>query len=197
MKMVRMMLALLFWGQTAHAGLVAGKWGLGAGIESGGGELSIIRTHSDRTAWAIDARLGYSDVSEPDDFTGVVLTKAHSVSVDMGPRVRRFARPGAERSPYVDAYVHGILRSLRYPLASTSNSRSRSYGVTIGLGLGVEYLTRWNFSVAAHTDFLQATYLRDHTARDSTAYSPALDAWATEFRAELAFSPRLLVRAYF
>ncbi len=158
---------------SSRATEIQGKWGLGVSVGSlfsSGAEASIIRGRSARTAWIgdivvnvnSDHRTVTTDLVSPyPDTTLVGGTKNEHYSIEVGPRLRRFAAPGSSFSPYGDVYAHFFDTTARLSSPSSSESATQMGG-KIGIAIGAEYFsTRWPFSVAVHTDVVAFTALHE------------------------------------
>lgn len=194
---------MLLGAVNAGATDIAGKWGIGAALFNTGFETSLIRGHSNRTAWVFDVSLNGGSVdrtdkqsTSPDD----VKINGNDWGISVGPSLRRFFRPESEFSPYGDLFVAGNYQRQHGEStigSSTSTSTNTLSGVETGLRFGLEYFTRWHFSIAADTDILSLRW--DRFSQKQEQQLPAVQASATENRyaASFALAPRLLVRAYF
>jgi hypothetical protein len=54
---VTVILAVVIGAGEASAVDIDGKWGIGAGVFGGGGEVSLIRGRSERSAWLLELQL--------------------------------------------------------------------------------------------------------------------------------------------
>lgn len=194
----------LMLGLAGNAGAVdiAGKWGIGATLFNSGVETSLIRGHSDRTAWVFDVGFLVNTSDRTDESTGQPNVTANSDTwrVNAGPGLRRFFRPSSEFSPYADwfvsvSYLHDHGETTAPPAQTTNES---IFGVGTGLAFGLEYFTRWHCSIAADTDVFGLRWDRD-SARGESAVIPGLVVKSTQnrFVTTLGIAPRLVVRAYF
>jgi len=172
----------------AGAADIAGKWGIGAAVFNGG-EVSLIRGHSARTAWLFDVGMQQESVEAEghDDI----------VAVFAGPGVRRFARPGDSFSPYWDVRVRGgyLQAHDRGPSAFGSfTNTTTSWAATGQFGFGLEYFTSWHFSVAVHSDLAQVSYEhRTETLTSTFTRRTSQNSVASAIR----LSPALYARVYF
>jgi len=175
---------------------IAGKWGIGAGVLGGGGEISLIRGHSERTAWLFEVQLSGSNGNEQVEYTtpgGPALTpvdrNSSSFSIAAGPGLRRYSRSPSEFSPYFDVSIRGTYRRSH----TTGSPTYTGIGTGLGLGFGLEYFTRWHFSVAAHAPVANLSWFRDRADHGDGLYVEKRG----EIRATIAVRPSLFVRGYF
>jgi hypothetical protein len=166
---------MLLGAGPAGAVAVQGKWGIGAGLFGGGGELALIRGKSERSAWLFEFRLDGERRDAASDY------EAKFFSVAAGPGFRRFARPKSEFSPYYDVTLVGL-----YSRVYSGFSSSTGYGAQASLDFGLEYFTRWHFSVAGHTSVVNARWAR---SRSGGPHS-------TTTLANIGIYPALFVRGY-
>jgi hypothetical protein len=188
-------IGVLVWGvalvHPVSAADVAGKWGVGAGVFAGGGEVSLIRGHSQRTAWLFEVQVsGNSENYEAETITlgGVVSSdyNRNSLSVGVGPGLRRYTRPSSEFSPYFDVSIGGVYRRFH-----ESGSTSNAWGASAAFDFGLEYFTKWGFSVAAHTPVTTVSWVRDKRVDGNFVQR------SSEIRADVGVRPSLFVRGYF
>jgi hypothetical protein len=110
-----------------------------------------------------------------------------------GPGYRRFTRPTEEFSPYWDIRVRGSYS--HSSTSSGSNTKFTDAGVLTDFSIGLEYFSKWHFSVAAHAGLARAGWI--HSVQKQTV--PGTEARVirnTEF-ASIGLSPVLFVRGYF
>jgi hypothetical protein len=193
MKRVVPVLALLLCAPSAWATDIDGKWGIGAGLFNGGSEISLIRGHSERTAYVFDVQLA-GDVEDnklnygagPDQ-----QSNQNSWSVGFGPRLRRFTRPSSEFSPYWDLFM-----STNYTRSHASGDRNgHRWGLATGVGFGLEYFTPWHCSIAAHSGFARLAWDQYHSESGTAPNTFGID--QRNFSVGIGIAPTLYVRAYF
>lgn len=196
MKVMCTVVMLVLSASGAGAVEIRDKWGIGAGLFSGGSELSLIRGHSERTAYVFDVVFGGSARDSRRETAGPTPSELESNSNDwritVGPRLRRFTRPSSEFSPYWDVFA-----STNYGRAHFSGGprNSTTVGASTGLGFGLEYFTKWHCSIAAHTSVFRVSWTR---FRSRTGADP--DVTISEdsvTSAELFIQPLLYLRGYF
>ena len=105
MKTAFVVIGLMILGASgAGAADIQGKWGIGAGLFGGGGEVSLIRGRSERSAWLLEFRAEGSNAdSRLESGTPGVPTRegnSNSSRFAGGPGLRRFTRPQAGVSPW-------------------------------------------------------------------------------------------------
>jgi hypothetical protein len=189
-KTMAAVVVLMVLGATSAAAVdIDGKWGIGAGVFGGGGEVSLIRGHSDRTAWLFDVELGGNNTDFKDTQPGLpAQTSSRNVfDIAAGPGLRRFTRPQAEYSPYFDVRLRA-----RYNREHDSVITGTTLTTSTSLALGVEYSTRWHFSVAAHSSVADIAW-----SRSRVTYYGADFRRATDWSAAIALHPAIFVRGYF
>jgi hypothetical protein len=201
MKTTMAMVACMVLGATsAGATEIAGKWGIGAAVFGGGGELSLIRGHSARSAWLFDVFISQrSDELKAES----ILPSSPTVTQDLGaltfvagPGFRRFSRPSEAFSPYWDIRVRGSYARSRGETPSTQDIDTRTdSGVQGEFSFGLEYFTSWHFSVAAHTGLARAAFV--HSTQEQA--TPTFNVRFTDdtVSSSIGLSPVLYVRAYF
>jgi hypothetical protein len=109
--------------------------------------------------------------------------------VSGGPGLRRFTRPGAEFSPYVDFGLRATYDRIHQSGFATRTGA----GASALFGFGLEYFTPWHFSVAAHSSVAGLSWRRSRTDyRDGLQEDRFTDLSAT-----VALRPLLFVRGYF
>jgi hypothetical protein len=168
-----------------------GKWGIGAGIIGSTSEIAIMRGHSARTIWALDAAFDQDARSS----TGqIVPGKTDRGSVTIGPHLRRFTRATEGLAPYWDVRLDGTYDKSDEGSGPFSNARWDA-GLETGLGLGAEYFTPWSFSIALDSDLVSAGFTRSHLTDQSG--TTARSTWSTVYFTHLGVHPLLLARAYF
>jgi hypothetical protein len=183
---------------SAGATDIAGKWGIGAAVFNGGGEISLIRGHSARSAWLFDVSIA----QRSDQTTAESTPSATNETIDLnsvrflaGPGYRRFTRPNDAFSPYWDIRVRGSYAHA-HRSSSTQETTSRTDSGAEGeFSFGLEYFTSWHFSIAAHTGLAQLTWIHS-TTEDATPFSSA-QRTTDSVSSEIGLSPVLYVRAYF
>jgi len=174
---------------------IRGKWGIGAGVFGSETETSVIRGRSERSAWVVNLSFGGEAVDSRADGTplpGPYEGNYNSWRVAAGPRLRRFTRPASDLSPYWDLFLaSGYSRTH----SSVGRRNSTAVNVVSGLGFGLEYFTRWHWSVAADTRVLEVRWDR---FRSTEGVEP-LVLRHTDHRYSTSFglSPRLFARGYF
>ncbi len=191
---------------SSRATEIQGKWGVGVAVGSlfsSGAEASIIRGTSARTAWIGDitvnvssshgnSKLAYHTPYEDTTFVGPARTDR--ATIEVGPRLRRFASPGSSFSPYGDVYVHftDVFNHTSQP--NFANSATQ-IGGRVGIAIGAEYFsTRWPFSIAAHTDIL--TFAVAHSTSKSNENGRVFAASSTDLSGAATLHPVVQVRVY-
>lgn len=169
---------------------IQGKWGLGALISTDRGtvETSLIRGWSNRGAIVIDA----SYFGSSSRLGGTLSSLQENQSFAVGPRLRRFTRTDAEFSPYVDLFAHAVGQVSLNSNSSGFQNDTRGWGGEAGLSLGMEYLTRWHFSLALQTNVATFSYMKTHETS-----TPGVSGDGSLWRASAGFSPQLFIRGYF
>lgn len=189
-------LCVMMLAGTSVAGAVdiKDKWGIGAGVFNSPAEASLIRGHSNRTAWVFDLSFGGSVVDSKDEYPGSGTVSEYNSNdwrVVAGPRFRRFLRPSSEFSPYWDLFL-----SASFGRSHRSGPVNRtSVGLGSGAGFGLEYYTPWHFSIAAHTDVFEIRWDRSRRR----AGLPPYENVETDrlYGGSFGLDPRLYLRAYF
>lgn len=187
---------LLVGASGAGAADIKGKWGIGAGVFGGGGEVSLIRGKSERSAWLFDVFSTQRYESAELEVIPPVPTSdqtRRSFSIVAGPGYRRFTRPTEEFSPYWDVRARAT-----YGRTSTSSGVGdlrTDVGLRGDLSIGLEYFTRWHFSVAAHTGIAQLGWVRSVTRQTGTVQE--LKVTQNSETLSLGLSPALFIRGYF
>ena len=202
MRTMMTVCAWLILGATgAGAAEIQGKWGIGAGVFGGGGEVSLIRGRSERSAWIFDVGINqrYDESAltlvPPAPGPGAPLDVRRSFSIAAGPGYRRFLRPSEPLSPYWDVRVRG--RYARYSQNGYALELLRTdRGVDAGLAFGLEYFTPWHFSVAAHSTLASIAWTRSADTRDIFA-GTKLHSVNDGESLSLGLAPVIFVRGYF
>ena len=201
-------LVLLACATNTRAAEIDGKWGLGVGAGGVLGtnpEFSIFHGHSKTTGWLLDFRLSGYDVGYKESYVfGDTLppipsqsSNRNEMSLFAGPRIRRFTRPDAEFSPYVDFFLHGTYSRLHAwtGYGGGLHRNSTRSGVAGGIALGAEYFTHWHFSVAAHSDLAQLSWAHFRDEDGSASVSRVLAGHETT--ASFSVQPTMVLRVYF
>jgi len=158
MRSILLAVLLLALAGTSWAIDIKGKWGLGVGTGSfigSGAEASLIRGKTERTAWILDLDLYQSYSELRTDSTGRIFDRDAETNLTLGPRIRRYSRPQAKLSPYVDGFFH-----LRGSGSTYINGGRYNAGGELGIAGGAEYFTPWHFGLAAHTGILSVAVER-------------------------------------
>lgn len=199
MKAIAVVCMLMVLGDSSGgAADIKGKWGIGAGVFGGGGEVSLIRGKSERSAWLFDVGINQAYESTHQEVTpapGFPLgsTTGRGLSLQIGPGYRRFTRPTEQFSPYWDVRVRGL-----YSRASISTSNGFTFtdaGAVADFSMGLEYFTKWHFSVAAHTGLARARVIHSVNKQTDPLAEARTIRNAQTFSTGL--SPALFVRGYF
>ncbi len=177
---------------------VKGKWGIGAGVFGGVGEVSLIRGKSERSAWLFDVGISQSYGETSSESTPPFLSSGpnsnrRTISVLAGPGYRRFARPTDTFSPYWDVRVRGLYS--RASVNSGSEVMDIESGIAGDFSLGLEYFTPWRFSVAAHSRLVGLAWT--HTAVRVLSSGGGQRVIANAETATIGLSPAIFVRGYF
>lgn len=172
-----------------------GKWGIGAGVFGNATEIAIMRGHSTRSIWALDASFDQSS-EHGLPFPGDGSRRVHDIGAEFGPRYRRFTRATERLTPYVDIRLDGLFER-RDDLGSPFSSTRWTAGLETGLGIGAEYFTPWSFSLALDSDLISGGFKRAHAWESGTPPGVPGSAWSTELFTHVGVAPRLLARAYF
>ncbi len=189
MKTLAAVFALMLIAGAAQAVDIQGKWGIGAVLFNGRGtETSLIRGHSNRTAWLLDVSV---DQFESTGQGGGVFDQVRAAA---GPRLRRYTRPAEDFSPYWDLWTSGL-----YEKSQDGTIKEWGAGVAGGVSMGLEYFTRWHFSVAVHSDLASGSWLERHyKVLSPYVYLLGTHATTTHFQtATLGLRPQLVLRAWF
>ena len=189
MKWMAATLLSVCFATTASAIEIKGKWGIGANLfDSGPIQASLIRGHSERTAWVMDLAL---DQYENTGQGGGVFNRT---DLGAGPRLRRYVRASEDFSPYWDVWVHGI-----YSAYHNSDTRLWGAGVGGGVDFGLEYFTHWHCSAAIHSSVISGTWVEQHIhGRDYSSFPYRVANTVTHTQTStLGLRPALVVRAYF
>jgi len=190
MRRLFLVVLLLALAGTTQAIDIKGKWGLGVGaggIIGSSAEASLIRGKTERTAWILDLNILQRYDEFRNDSTRVIFERFGQVNLSVGPRIRRYSRPQAKFSPYLDAFLHLAGSGMTY----TTNGRYYAGG-EVGFAFGAEYFTPWHFGLAAHNDIFTVAVER---AWDGSRGRVISHGWR-EY-SEIGFSPRLQLRVYF
>lgn len=189
-------LMLVLGTSVAGAEDIKGKWGVGAGVFGGGGEVSLIRGKSDRSAWLFDvsmANLSSTEASEPGS-TSTIDRNNDNVNMNVGPGYRRYVRATEGLSPYWDLAAH-FLYVRQHSHNGTDSSVNKRAGGDAVLSFGLEYFTPWHFSIAADSDIVGFSWTND--TRDSNNGVSTSSSTGHTQRATLRLSPVIYVRGYF
>jgi hypothetical protein len=181
---------------SAAAVDIDGKWGIGAGLfNNGGGEVSFIRGKSERSAWLFDvAAVGTDQVFETGPaFLNSQEANSNALALRLGPGYRRFVRPTEAFSPYWDFHVRGTFNRSHQGGGGGSGTRKVA-GVGGDFSFGLEYFTRWSFSVAAHTSLITLDWSHETVDFGET---PDTDLTRHGTSLSIGLSPALFIRGYF
>jgi hypothetical protein len=194
MKKAGAVVALLLLGASSAGAVdIQGKWGIGAGVFGGGGEVSLIRGRSERSAWLLELQLSGDNSNRRSEFSDPAVAPSRSnqnfFAISGGPGLRRFTRPEAEFSPYYDLSLRGTYDRSHF---SVFENRT-NVGAGARFSFGLEYFTRWHFSVAAHSSVANLGWRH---SRMTYQGARAVDR-SSGFSADVALRPALFVRAYF
>jgi hypothetical protein len=199
MVAVAVLMVMLVVASSAGAVDIKGKWGIGAGIIDRGGEVSLIRGRSERSAWLFDVGISQQDLATRTDITPVPPPSPsrdndNTVSILAGPGYRRFVRPGGDLSPYWDLRLLGIFSRRHSGGAGISDTQTQA-GAEGRFSFGLEYFTPWHFSVAAHSSLVVVSW----THVSDRGFSPASESRGTGHfeRASIGLSPAIFLRGYF
>jgi hypothetical protein len=192
--------AALVLASDAGAVDIKDKWGMGAGVFGGGAEVSLIRGRSERGAWLFDLGIGQraDDIrleNAPPSPGSTTSVDRHSISILAGPGYRRFTRPAEEFSPYWDVRVRGSYARLRSTSTSGPVDTQTNTGAEAEFSFGLEYFTRWHFSVAAHSGLARISWVHMITRHSSTGTEDK--AIGNAEIASIGLSPVIFVRGYF
>ena len=202
MRRLLVVLVLALIPTAAFAIDIDKKWGLSAGIADSEGQLSLIRGRANG-AFILDFALALTsqEISEDEPTVNDDITLKQEFSAfTVGPRWRRFGRPDAKLSPYLDIFGHFVQTKQRVTQDNATSGSAITQtisgtGAEFGLGLGVEFETAWSINIAAHTDFLQATWSNLATKINTSGNDNTLS--GTGWELEAAFNPALFARVYF
>jgi len=199
MKTIAVVGMLMVLGASgAGAADIKGKWGIGAGVFGGGGEVSLIRGKSERSAWLFDVGFSQSyesqkqEISPPPGFP-LGSTTGRGLSLLIGPGYRRFTRPTEEFSPYWDLRVRGLYS--RTSISAGNGFIFTDAGAVGDFSMGLEYFTKWHFSVAAHTGLARARAVHS-VGKQTDPVAEARTIRNTQVFS-IGLSPALFVRGYF
>jgi hypothetical protein len=189
-------LLLILGASVACAEDIKGKWGLGAGVFGGGGEVSLIRGKSDRSAWLFDVSMAnVSSTEESDPGSSLPLGRNDdNVAMRVGPGYRGYVRMTEGLSPYWDLAAH-FLYNRSHSHANTDGFTNKSAGGDAVFSFGLEYFTPWHFSIAADSEIGGFSWTRD--TRSETGSGVTTSSTGHTQRASLRLSPVLYVRGYF
>jgi hypothetical protein len=201
MKTMGAMCVLMVLGASGAGAVdIQGKWGIGAEVFGGGAEFSLIRGRSERSAWLFD--LGISQRADdirfetaPPSPGSTVSADRQSISILAGPGYRRFTRPAEEFSPYWDVRVRGSYARSRITSTSGQVDTRTDTGAEAEFSFGLEYFTRWRFSVAAHSGLARISWVHMITRRSLTGTEDKVTGNAEI--ASIGLSPVIFVRGYF
>jgi len=195
-RTIAVLLGLVLGAANAGATDIAGKWGIGASVFSGGVETSLIHGHSDRTAWVFDVAFRGRNFDRTIELVpGPELTgNLNNWSVIAGPSLRRYTRPASEFSPYGDVFVSFDYAGDHLGYLGFSGTAKRA-GLSTGLAFGLEYFTRWHCSFSAHTSVLTLGW--DRQTFELGGFGLVRKTTADVFSASAGLAPRVEVRAYF
>ena len=200
-RAIVVLVAMLLGAPNAAATDINDKWGIGASVFNSSVETTLIRGVSDRTAWVLGLTFRGSNADRTTQVSCPICEippeegNANLVQIDAGPALRRFTRPASEFSPYGDLFVSFGYGRSRNGTGGSSLTDER-VGAGAGLAFGLEYFTRWHFSLAAHTDVLTAHWDRS-TFRFVGSLGAVNHTTIDRFVAQASLAPRLVLRAYF
>jgi hypothetical protein len=202
------LLILVLAAAPAFAMDIQGKWGLGVGASGLIGtspDLTLIRGRSPASAWLLDVQLSGSNVngSAAIPFDTTLSTPAHDnlnqLFISVAPGVRRFLQPNGEFSPYFDLMAGGFYNHshqyVDYP-GTFTRVEGNTWSLGISCALGAEYLTRWHFSLAAHTGLASVNWMSTRNTFEP-AGGATYERKTNDVRASFGVSPVLAVRVYF
>lgn len=189
-------LMLVFGASVAGAEDIKGKWGLGAGVFGSGGEVSLIRGKSDRSAWLFDLSVAnVSSTEQSDPASTFSLTRNQdNVGLSVGPGYRGFLRATDGLSPYWDVAAH-FLYSHSHTRNNSDEFTSKTVGGDASLSFGLEYFTPWHFSIAADSEIAGFSWVREEAVQESPGGTDNTTGHTQ--RASLRLAPIIYVRGYF
>ncbi len=190
-------LCVLCLATPAPATPLEGAWGVGVRLFDYGGEVSLLRGVTDRTALLFDVSADQHeyDVSADDPADSPYGHLSTTIDLNAGPRLRRFTRPEEDFTPYWDVFAHGTWARARSRYPGSGLDTEDSWGVEGGFAFGLEYFTRWHCSLAAHSELLTVSWrhLRSTVDRSSTSIVTT----GHDQSASLGLNPSLVLRVYF
>jgi hypothetical protein len=189
---------------------IEGKWGLGVGASGLIGtspDLTLIRGRSPASAWLLDVLLSGNNVNgnstTPTPIDTTLSTPAHDnlnqLFINVAPGVRRFLQPNGDFSPYFDLMAGGFYNHAHQYVDSPgtfTRVEGNVWGLGISCALGAEYLTRWHFSLAAHSGIASVNWMSSHNTYEPSG-GGTFDRKTNGVRANFGVSPILAVRVYF
>jgi hypothetical protein len=174
------------------------RWGIGAGVFGGGGEVSLIRGRSERSAWLFDVAVkqrseAFETVLTPPQPASASPRNNDVISILAGPGYRRFTRPAEEFSPYWDVHARGTYAHSHY--GGPGSQTQTGAGVEAELSFGLEYFTRWHFSVAAHSSLVRLSWAHLNQRLSLAGVETRTTGHSED--ASIGLSPAIYVRGYF
>src|SRR5262249_36988999 len=127
-----------------NPGAIKGKWGIGAGLGNGATEITLIRGHSERTAWLLNTQFAYQRIVRDEATAPFTNGDQGNTLLAIGPGIRRFLAPSSVLSPYVDLNASYLYE--RDIASSVGSVEQTVNGAAVGLAGGAEYFTPWRFS---------------------------------------------------
>jgi hypothetical protein len=197
-------MAMMIGAANAMAADIEGKWGIGAGVFGGGGEITLIRGKSPQSAWLFDVTLTDRDDNRTIEFTppaGPSLSQnTNTLTMRVGPGYRRFISTG-DFTPYWDVRARLVYTRLHAGAGSDDASPGLSdtetrIGPEAVFSFGLEYFTPWRFSVAVHSGVASVSWVSIDATRRNFAL-PEQRTSGSSTIASIGLSPVLFVRGYF
>jgi len=176
-----------------NPGAIRGKWGIGAGLGNGSTEFTLIRGHSDRTAWLINTQFAYQRLVQDEAAPPFTSGDQSITQLIIGPGIRRFLAPSSVLSPYLDLNASYLYQ--RNIQSSGGSNEQTINGAAVGIAGGAEYFTPWRFSVAIHSGFASFTWLQARNEVRTPLGSSSARTRSSQVTA--ALRPVLFARVYF
>ena len=204
MRTAMVVVGMLVGAANAMAADIAGKWGIGAGVFGGGGEITLIRGKSPQSAWLFDVTLSDRDDARSDETippaTPTVSRNQNVLTMRLGPGYRRFVSTG-DFTPYWDVRARLFYQRIHFgeglsdasPGVSDTETR---IGPEAVFSFGLEYFTPWRFSVAVHSSVASVTWM-SIDGKTINPPGPERRSSGSSTFASIGLSPVLFVRGYF